>query len=185
MKSMLTLALLMLCAVAQAQKHEVNVPTYVRFTIADPEFSDKRNDPLFDTLKIDRKKNVASYEHLGMQMEPCLGSFYCLSTMLITVAIPQRCDQVSSDGSWHYGKRRFRVMDQIDRLEKNPKQIKYVIEGLGEDGKRESVSVYSQRGLESFAVVDPTGGHRTLVHYYLSSQEGALAGGCVRKKAAE
>lgn len=172
-------ALALACA-STTYGNEADLPTYVRFMVADPQFDDQRGDPLFSTLTIDRARDVASYGDVGELLLPCLDGYYCLSLMMITVAIPERCDQVGIGRAWRYGKRRFIVVDRITSLERKPENVRYVIEGFGEDGQRESLSVYSQeRGLESFAVVDPAEGQRTLVHYYLSSERGALTEACI------
>lgn len=151
---------------------------YVRFTITDPDFSEGL--PVFDSLYIDGVRGAAYGGHLGILSDPCEDGWSCIDAGFFNIAIPGRCELIRPDGSWMYADRVFKPVGILDPAEKDSAKIRHVIEVAGNRGKREAVVVYSEeRGLESFATTEGTGRRKLLVHYYLTSAQGALAGGCV------
>jgi hypothetical protein len=178
MKVMLLAACTLVCGVVLASEQEA--PQYVRFTFADPDFDQR--DPLYEVMHVDENRGTVFFDDLGLPLAPCRPSWNCFSLAFVTLAVPQRCEQLGSDGTWRYEGRTFKPVGVLDTTVADARKVRHVVEVVGQSGKRESVAILSrERGLESFAMVEDSDQDKLFVHYYLTSPEGVLTGGCVSR----
>lgn len=150
---------------------------YVRITLADPAFQGKE---VFETFFVDEERGVAYAGHVGIITESCSEGWACQAFGFMSIVVPVECRFIDEFGGWEYAGKKYVLSGLIDPNEDQPENQRRVLEVRGMKGELEGVVVYStNRGLESFSLIEGKGRRRSLISYYLSSQTGILTGGCV------
>jgi len=178
MHGALTTALLLLALTSvDSVAIDATVPTYMRFTIDDG--GGAPGVPLVDVFSIDENSGRMLMGDFAMPLERCDEGWICLGLPAFEFAVPEACDGGSLQGSWTFRGRQFSTAQRLKLAGERSIRTLYVIDITDDDGSRYGTAVYSiQRGVESFAYVEPDGNVSRQVHYHLVSKTGAADGGC-------